>query len=128
MRLLLDTHAFLWWLAGHRSMSKRVRNEIDTAGTDVFVSAASAWEIATKHRLGKLPEAQLVAANVLATIESQQFTPLAVSVLHGQAAGALAGDHRDPFDRMLIAQALIENLTLISNEHTFDSYGVQRLW
>jgi PIN domain nuclease of toxin-antitoxin system len=128
MRLLLDTHAFLWWLAGHRSMSKRARSEIDTAGTDVFVSAASAWEIATKHRLGKLPEAQLVASNVLATVESQQFTPLAVSVLHGQAAGALAGDHRDPFDRMLIAQALIENLTLVSNEHTFDLYGVQRLW
>jgi PIN domain nuclease of toxin-antitoxin system len=128
MRLLLDTHAFLWWLAGHRSMPKRVRSEIDAAGNDVFVSAASAWEIATKHRLGKLPEAQLVASNVLATIESQQFTPLAVSVLHGQAAGALAGDHRDPFDRMLMAQALIENLTLVSNEHTFDSYGVQRLW
>lgn len=128
MRLLLDTHAFLWWLAGHRSMSKRVRSEIDTAGTDVFVSAASAWEIATKHRLGKLPEAQLVASNILAAIESQQFTPLAVSVLHGQAAGALSGDHRDPFDRMLVAQALIENLTLVSNERTFDSYGIQRLW
>jgi PIN domain nuclease of toxin-antitoxin system len=128
MRLLLDTHAFLWWLAGHRSMSRRVANEIDTAGSDVFVSAASAWEITTKHRIGKLPKAELVASNVLAIIESQRFTPLAVSVLHGQAAGALAGNHRDPFDRMLIAQALIENLTLVSNERAFDSYGVQRLW
>ena len=128
MRLLLNTHVFLWWLAGHRSMSKRVRREIDSAGTDVFVSAASAWEIATKHRLGKLPEGQLVASNVLATIESQQFTPLAVSVLHGQAAGALPVHHRDPFDRMLIAQAMIEDLTLVSNEHTFDFFSVRRLW
>lgn len=128
MRLLLDTHAFLWWLAGHRSMSKRVRSEIDAAGKDVFVSAASAWEIATKHRLGKLPEAELVATDMVSIIESQQFTPLAVSVLHGQTAGALAGDHRDPFDRMLIAQALIEDLTLVSNERRFDSYGVARLW
>ncbi|MGD9878976.1 MAG: type II toxin-antitoxin system VapC family toxin [Reyranella sp.] len=126
MRLLLDTNAFLWWLAGHRSISKRVRSEFDTAGADVFVSAASAWEIATKHWLGKVPEAQLVARNVLAIIESQQFTALAASVLHGQTAGALAGNHRDPFDRLLIAQALVENLTLVSSKHTFDSYGIQR--
>ena len=107
MRLLLDTHAFLWWLAGHPSLSKRARTEIDSSGSDVFVSAASAWEIATKYRLGKLPEADLVALDVASTIESQQFTPLAVSVRHGQAAGALPGSHRDPFDRMLIAQAML---------------------
>ena len=128
MRLLLDTHTFLWWLAGHPSLSKRARTEIDSSGSDVFVSAASAWEIAIKHRLGKLPEAELVAIDVLSTIESQQFTPLAVSVRHGQAAGALPGSHRDPFDRMLVAQAMLEDLTLVSNERAFDFYGVQRLW
>ena len=128
MRLLLDTHAFLWWLAGHPSLSKRARTEIDSSGSDVFVSAASAWEIATKYRLGKLPEADLVALDVTSTIESQQFTPLAVSVRHGQAAGALPGSHRDPFDRMLVAQAMLEDLTLVSNERAFDVYGVKRLW
>jgi PIN domain nuclease of toxin-antitoxin system len=128
VRLLLDTHAFLWWLAGHPSLSKRARTEIDSSGSDVFVSAASAWEIATKYRLGKLPEADLVALDVASTIESQQFTPLAVSVRHGQAAGALPGSHRDPFDRMLIAQAMLEDLTLVSNERAFDVYGVKRLW
>jgi len=128
VRLLLDTHTFLWWLAGHTSLSKRARAEIDSSGPDVIVSAASAWEIATKYRLGKLPEAELVALDVLASIESQQFTPLAVSVRHGQAAGALPGFHRDPFDRMLIAQAMLEDLTLVSNERAFDAYGVKRFW
>ena len=128
MRLLLDTHAFLWWLAGHSSLPKRVRTEIDQSGSDVFVSAASAWEIATKHRLGKLPEAELVASDIMMYIESQQFTPLAVSVAHGQIAGALPGHHRDPFDRMLVAQAMVEDLVLVSNEKAFESYGVKRLW
>jgi PIN domain nuclease of toxin-antitoxin system len=128
VRLLLDTHAFLWWLAGHSSLPKRVRTEIDQSGSDVFVSAASAWEIATKHRLGKLPEADLVASDIMLYIESQQFTPLAVSVVHGQIAGALPGHHRDPFDRMLVAQAMVDDLVLVSNERAFESYGVKRLW
>jgi PIN domain nuclease of toxin-antitoxin system len=128
VRLLLDTHAFLWWLAGHSSLPKRIRTEIDRSGSDVFVSAASAWEIATKHRLGKLPEAELVATDIMLYIDSQQFTPLAVSVAHGQIAGALPGHHRDPFDRMLVAQAMVEDLVLVSNEKAFESYGVKRLW
>jgi len=128
VRLLLDTHAFLWWLAGHSSLPVRVRAEIDTSGSDVFVSAASAWEIATKYRLGKLPQAELVASDVLLNVESQQFTPLPISVKHGQLAGALPGHHRDPFDRMLIAQAITEDLVLVSNERAFDAYGVRRLW
>jgi len=128
VRLLLDTHAFLWWLAGHSSLPVRVRAEIDTSGSDVFVSAASAWEIATKYRLGKLPQAELVASDVLLNVESQQFTPLPISVKHGQLAGALPGRHRDPFDRMLIAQAITEDLVLVSNERAFDAYGVRRLW
>lgn len=128
MRLLLDTHAFLWWLAGHSSLPVRVRAEIDTSGSDVFVSAASAWEITTKYRLGKLPQAELVASDVLLNVESQQFAPLPISVKHGQLAGALPGHHRDPFDRMLIAQAITEDLVLVSNERAFDAYGVRRLW
>jgi PIN domain nuclease of toxin-antitoxin system len=128
VRLLLDTHTFLWWLAGHSSLSKRARTEINSSDSEVFVSAASAWEIATKHRLGKLSEAELVAVDVASIIESQQFTQLAVSVRHGQAAGALPGLHRDPFDRMLVAQAMLEDLILVSNERVLDVYGVKRLW
>jgi len=128
VRLLLDTHTFLWWLAGHPSLSCRVQAEIEATDAEVFVSAASAWEITTKYRLGKLAEAATVALDVLATIESQRFVPLAVSVRHGQVAGALPGPHSDPFDRMLMAQAMIEDLTLLSNEKAFDAYGVKRLW
>lgn len=109
-------------------MSKRARAEIESPDSEVFVSAASAWEITTKHRLGKLPEAKAVAVDVMSAIEGQQFIPLAVSVRHGQTAGALPGLHRDPFDRMLIAQAMLEDLTLVSNEKAFDLYGVTRLW
>ncbi|MCX7366387.1 MAG: type II toxin-antitoxin system VapC family toxin [Alphaproteobacteria bacterium] len=128
MRLLLDTHAFLWWLAGHPSLSRKARSEILDGASDVFVSTVSAWEIATKYRLGKLPEADIVARDVITSIEGQRFVPLPVSVAHGQAAGALPGFHRDPFDRMLIAQAMLEDMTLVSNEQTFDAYGVKRLW
>jgi PIN domain nuclease of toxin-antitoxin system len=128
MQLLLDTHAFLWWLAGDRALSVAARNAIGDESNTVFVSAASAWEITTKHRLGKLPEAGEVAADVAGAIVDQSFVAMPVSVRHGQAAGALPGPHRDPFDRMLIAQAMLETLTLVTNEQIFDSYGVARLW
>jgi PIN domain nuclease of toxin-antitoxin system len=94
----------------------------------VFVSAVSAWEIATKVRLGKLPGAERLAEHIIAAIASQRFDSLPVSVAHAQRAGALPGRHKDPWDRMLIAQALIEALDLVSNERRFDSYGVRRLW
>lgn len=94
----------------------------------VFVSAASAWEIATKYRFGKLPGASAIVNDVAGTIASQSFTPLPITVLHAQRAGALLGDHRDPFDRMLIAQARSDDLILVSNEELFDAFGVVRLW
>lgn len=128
MQLLLDTHAFLWWLAGDLQLSVAARKAIGNEENTVFVSAASAWEITTKHRLGKLPRAGALAADVAGTILDQSFVSLPISVRHGQAAGALPGPHRDPFDRMLIAQAMIETLTLVTNEQIFDSYRVARLW
>lgn len=128
MRLLLDTHALLWWLAGDKSLSSAARTAIADADTDVFVSAASAWEITTKYRLGKLPGAALIAADVGAYVADQGFSELPIRLAHGQIAGALPGPHRNPFDRMLIAQAAIERLTIVSNETVFDSYGVKRLW
>ena len=128
MRLLLDTHALLWWLAGDAALPAASRKAIASARNDIHVSAASAWEIATKSRLGKLAEAAPVAAGIETLIADQGFVPLAITLRHGQAAGALPGPHRDPFDRMLIAQAMIEDLVLVSNERQFDTYGVKRLW
>ena len=128
MRLLLDTHALLWWLAGDPSLSQPAQAAIGDEANEVLVSAASAWEMATKHRLGKLPSAASLMADLDGAIASQGFCGLAISLRHGQAAGALPGPHRDPFDRMLIAQAMLEDLVLVSNERPFDVFGVRRLW
>ena len=128
MRLLLDTHAFLWWYEGSSRMSSPARQAVDNDDNEVLVSAASAWEITTKHRLGKLPGADLIAADVAGAIADQDFEELPITVEEAARAGALPGLHRDPFDRMLIAQALSRNLVLISNESTFDRYGIRRLW
>ena len=95
---------------------------------DVLISAASAWEIATKHRLGKLPGAEALALDIPGAIQRQKFEELPVTVAEGVRAGELPGPLRDPFDRMLIAQALTHDLVVVSNERIFDRYGVRRLW
>ena len=128
MRLLLDTHTLLWWLDGDRRLSRKARALIADTGNTVLVSAASAWEISTKARLGKLPGALDVAADVAGCVASQGFASLDITILHAQRAGGLPGEHRDPFDRMLIAQAQLENLPIASNDRVFDRYGVARLW
>ena len=128
MRVLLDTHAFLWWLDGDRRLSRKARGVMADGGATVFVSAASAWEITTKERIGKLPGASAVAADVAGCVAEQAFTPLDITILHAQRAGRLGGDHRDPFDRMLIAQAQMEDLAIVSDDLVFDTYGVRRLW
>jgi PIN domain nuclease of toxin-antitoxin system len=128
MQLLLDTHAFLWWLSGDDQLSAAARSAIADEGNAIFISAASAWEITTKHRIGKLPGVAAIVTDLEGTIVDQGFIGLPISLRHGQAAGALPGNHRDPFDRMLIAQAMLDNLVLVSNEQPFDAYGVGRLW
>ena len=128
MRTLLDTHAFLWWLAGSERLSQIAKQTISDETNEVLISAASAWEIATKYRLGKLPTAETVARNFARTINEQGFDDLAITVEDAVRAGSLPGPLRDPFDRMLIAQALARNLVLISIEECFDPYGVSRLW
>jgi len=128
VRLLLDTHALLWWLDGDRSLTRRARTAITDEDNVILVSAASAWEITAKARLGKLPGADAVAADVVGSVASQRFSSLGITMLHAQRAGRLPGAHRDPFDRMLIAQAQLEDLMLVSNESAFDAYGVSRLW
>ncbi len=109
-------------------MSDIARTAIADEDNTIFVSAASLWEIATKHRLGKLPGMANVIATFQEVVLSQGFTELPIDLSHGQAAGALPGPHRDPFDRMLIAQAMLEHMVLISNEKPFDLYGLRRLW
>ena len=128
MRLLLDTHAFIWWFEGSDALPEPARAAISDESNDVLVSAASAWEIATKHRLGRLRGVDVLALDIPRYIASQRFGRLSVTVDDAVRAGALPGPHRDPFDRMLIAQAIGHDLVVVSNETVFDSYGVLRLW
>jgi PIN domain nuclease of toxin-antitoxin system len=128
MRALLDTHAFLWWLSDEPSLTRAARKIIADTKNTAIVSAASAWEIATKVRLNKLPSAANLVSDFHAQIERERFQLLGISAEHGIRAGLLPGPHRDPFDRMLIAQSQAENIPIISNETAFDSYGVRRLW
>ena len=109
-------------------MPAKTRRIIADQVNVILVSAASAWEITTKERLGKLPGASEVAADVAGCIAAQEFESLDMTTLHAQRAGRLPGTHRDPFDRMLVAQAQIEDLPLISNDDVFDDYGVTRIW
>lgn len=128
MRLLLDTHALIWWLAGDDGLSSSARDAIADETNDVMVSAASAMEVATKFRIGKLDGAAMLAREFEAIIASQGFGELPISVHHARLAGEMNIAHKDPFDRFLIAQAQAENLILVSNEALFDTFAVQRLW
>ncbi len=128
MRVLLDTHALLWWVADSRRLSERARAAIRNEANDVVVSAVSAWEIATKHRLGRLPGADGLAGDIRGAIVGQGFSELPISIADAERAGRLPGPHRDPFDRLLIAQALAHDLAIVSNEKPFDLYGAPRLW
>jgi PIN domain nuclease of toxin-antitoxin system len=128
VKLLLDTHALIWWLVGDESLTAVARGAIADEANEIFVSAASAMEISTKHRLGKLPEAGLLATNLGEYIAEQGFIELPISVAHAAMAGNLQIAHKDPFDRFLIAQSLVETIPLASNEVVFDGFGVSRLW
>ncbi|HJQ57055.1 MAG TPA: type II toxin-antitoxin system VapC family toxin [Vineibacter sp.] len=127
MALLLDTHVLIWWAAGDTKLPETARHAIDN-DPDVFVSAVSVFEITTKYRIGKLPQAALVARDVAGYVAEQNFRPLSISVAHAQIAGALPGPSRDPFDRLLIAQAMVEEVALVSIEQSFDAYPIRRLW
>ena len=128
MKLLLDTHALIWWLAGDDALSPRARAAIEDEANPVAVSAASAMEVATKHRLGKLPDAALLARDFEAIVAAQGFAELPISTRHARLAGAMTIPHKDPFDRFLIAQSQAEDMVLVSNESLFDGFGVARLW
>ncbi len=125
---LLDTHALLWWLFDEPKLSVRARAFIADRSREIFVSSASAWEIATKHRLGKLPDARVLVTDIAGWIHKAGFSTLPITIAHAERAGSWATDHRDPFDRMLAAQAEIENVALITNDPAFAHFGLRPLW
>jgi PIN domain nuclease of toxin-antitoxin system len=127
VKALLDTHALLWWLSDDPSLSARARRAITAADNEIFVSAASVWELAIKNKKGRL-DVQDLLDRLPQEIEEEGFLVLPISIEHGLRAGALPEHHRDPFDRMLIAQAQAEHLPIVSNDTVFDSYGIKRIW
>ena len=128
LRLLLDTHALIWWLAGDQALSKRAQAAIADEANSIVVSAASAMEVATKYRIGKLPNAALLARDFEAIIADQGFDELPITIHHARIAGEMKIEHKDPFDRLLIAQAQTQDMAVVSNEILFDQFAVNRLW
>jgi PIN domain nuclease of toxin-antitoxin system len=128
VKLLLDTHALLWWLDGDTQLSRKVRRLIADTGNDVYVSAVSACEIATKARLGKLPQALGVAHRLAQVVAEQGFRTLDITIEHGQRAGSLASEHRDLFDRMLAAQAQLSGMPIATRDPHFAALSVEIIW
>ena len=125
--VLLDTHVLLWWLQGGSNLSSQARTIVLDPAVTALVSAVSAWEIAIKFKAGKLDAGGLVA-RFHSVLEENRFVELPVSVTPAIRAGLLEGFHKDPFDRMLIAQAQVENVPIISNDKVFDRFTVRRVW
>lgn len=127
MSLLLDTHALIWFATDPGRFDPATLNMIYES-EHVAISTVSIYEMTLKQTLGKLPVARRLLSDLTGYLERQRFNVLSISLMHAETAGRLPLDHRDPFDRLLAAQALIEDLTLISNDRTLDQFGVKRLW
>lgn len=128
MRLLLDTHAFLWFVAGDPKLPASARSAIEAPDNQIFFSAASAWEMAIKISLGKLKIAEPVAQFLPRELRQNGFIWLPVDLAHTVVVATLPFEHRDPFDRLLTAQCLTEGMPIISGDPAFDAYTIKRVW
>jgi PIN domain nuclease of toxin-antitoxin system len=128
MRLLVDTHAFFWWLKIDRKLSRRALMALEDEGNEVLVSPVVAWELATKSRLGKWPEGQAAVHDLRDFVSANHLIELPISIDHGRLAGVLSGAHRDPVDRMLAAQAKSEGVALVTADPAFHEFEVEVLW
>ncbi len=128
MRYLIDTHVLLWAAFRKQMLSETARSLIESGANEILVSAVSPWEISTKYRLGKLPSASALVEDFVVKVTGAGYLLMPISVKHALRAGMLPGAHRDPFDRMLAAQAIQEDIPLISNDSQLDQFGVRREW
>ena len=115
-------------MSGSARLPRSARAAIEKAGAEVYVSAVSALELAIKVRLGRLPEANRLTHRLAESLVEQEFRPLPISIEHGRLGGLLPGAHRDPFDRLLAAQSLSENLPLVTGDPAFKAFGVAVVW
>lgn len=125
MRLLLDTHALVWWLADDARLSRTAAAALDAADNDLFLSAVVGYEIVYKQRSGRLPD---VPEDLTRRLQRASIAVLPLSLGHAVAAAALPGPHRDPWDRIMMAQAVAEGLTMVTADPVFAAYGVPVLW
>ena len=125
MSYLIDTHILLWWIFNDPKLNNECREIISNPDNTIIVSSASAWEIATKYRIGKLPEAKQIVEQYSQILRQAKFSELAISTNHALSAGSLPIAHRDPFDRMIMAQAEIENLPVITYDAAFRTGLIQ---
>ena len=128
MRLLLDTHTLLWAMRNNPMLSRTAHASIANLGNESYVSVVSVWEAATEYRNGKLPEAEPLVHDPARVFSLMRITALPLQLEHARLAGSLVNQHKDPFDRMLAAQALLEGLTLVSRDAVFDAMLVTRIW
>ncbi len=128
MRVLLDTHVFIWWVEGERTLPARARAVIANRDNECLLSVASAWEMAIKAGLGKLKLSLPVTRFVVENVAANGFRMLEIGVAHAGRVEALAAHRGDPFDRLLVAQALEEKLPIVSADPIFGKYGVKRIW
>ena len=128
MRLLLDTHVLVWWLLDEPALPKRVTAALRNPASEIFVSSASAWEIATKYRLGRMPQAEPLVQGFRRLIDGERWIAIPVTVEHALEAGTLPGDNRDPFDRMLAAQARLEDMALVTGDRALAALVPSSLW
>ena len=122
-RVLLDTHVFLWWLEDNKRLNEQVKSIIENGENEIFVSAVTSWEISIKKSIGKLEAPD----DIDAIVEKERFCKLPISLHHGEVAGQLPNYHKDPFDRMLIAQAQVEGLSIITADSIFSDYKVNSI-
>ncbi len=128
MRLLVDTHAYFWWLRSDRKLSPLALQALEDARNEILVSSVVAWELATKSRLDKWPEGHSAVRDIERFIAENGLQALTISITHARRAGLLPGRHRDPFDRLLAAQSELENASLVTADPVFASFGVTVLW
>lgn len=128
LKLLLDTHTFYWWIGGNASLSPNARTAIEDQQNEKYVSAITIWEIVTKFRSGKEPGFGGIAADVVGAVAVQGFSELAITSRHAEISANLPYHHRDPMDRFLIAQAIVEDMTIVTADGSFANYPARLLW
>lgn len=128
MKVLLDTQAFLWFIIGDEQLSQPARAEIENEENDLYISSASLWEMAIKVSLGKLTLTEPLETLITEQLETNGIGVLGITIPHVTKVSSLPFHHRDPFDRLIISQGLVENMPIISVDDVFDDYGVKRIW